>query len=70
MFEQREIEQRAKEAEFKEVLDQEKDEVREKAKVLKMLESERVRELNSAIQYSKVIKERDEQLDINQAKKE
>jgi hypothetical protein len=38
--------------------------------MLKMQDSERVRELNTAIQYSKVMKEREEQYEINQAKKD
>jgi len=68
-FEQKEIEQRQKETEFKKVLDEEKDIVRKKAQMIKMQDSERVREYNSAIQYSKVLKEREEQNEIKIAKK-
>jgi len=69
-FEDKELEQRRKEAEFQKITDHEKDIVRERAAHMKMQDSERVRELNSAIQYAKVLKERDEQFEIKGAKQE
>lgn len=52
------------------MVEQEKDMVRERANQIKMQTTERVRELNSALQYAKVLKEREEQHDIQQAKQE
>jgi len=69
-FERQEKLQRALEEEHNALVEDEKNQVRDRAREVKIQDSERVRELNSALQLSKVLKEREIQGEILDAKKE
>lgn len=63
-FEKYEQEQRELEKQYEQELIEEKQKINNNAKLVKMHESERVKALNSAIQYSKVLKEREGQVEM------